>query len=262
MKTIIVSTGKNAPNGYGVQKYDNDEPWNILNGSAPNGVNAMRWLRKTTPDPTKLSPLASWLVDNVPEYCGGKMPHFDHSKRVRCYNGKTEAETMRDGASRGICISIGYSGSPERALKYAENFIKCYELEGELTRIDDWLFDQIFFDETDEEYWNRQADKMLVAGVKTVEIGDKKFDAPSMEIPHRREIRHTINRQKYPPPRTHNELEFRIAEINEWENKKMAQWADRPDNQALCKSQAATWRFRAKNEFNGGVLWTKENFAY
>jgi hypothetical protein len=177
MRTITVATGMNAPNGFGVQKYSNNEDWNTVNGSAPNEVNATRWLRKTTPDKSKLSPLAAWLVEHVPEYCGGRMPAFNHDERVRCYNGKTEADRLREDAECGICHSMGYRGSVEKARKYAEGFIRCYNLENEPTRIDDWLFDRIAFEESDEDYWNRQAEKMLAVGTIRVVIGDAEWRA-------------------------------------------------------------------------------------
>lgn len=171
MRTITVSTGKNAPNGFGVQKYDNDETWNVVNGSAPNGVNATRWLRKTTPDPQKLTPLAAWLVEHVPSYCAGKMPAFNHTERVRCYNGKTEGDMMRSSWRQ----FLNGTNTEADAKQIAENFCKCYNLDDRPARIDDFLFDQIRFEESDENYWNRQAASIIAAGTVRVEIGQSTY---------------------------------------------------------------------------------------
>ena len=35
MATLIVSSCKAGPKAYGVQKYDNNEPWNVVGGMAP-----------------------------------------------------------------------------------------------------------------------------------------------------------------------------------------------------------------------------------
>ncbi|MFA5100063.1 MAG: hypothetical protein WC547_04170 [Candidatus Omnitrophota bacterium] len=192
MKTIIVATGKNAPNGYGVQKYDNDEPWNTLNGSAPNGVNATRWLRKTTPDVAKLSPLAAWLVEHVPRCVSGRMPAFNHNDRVRVYNGKTEGDMLRQEA-REKCYVNGmiFRDTPtstepavDRALKYAERVIECFDLDSRPAHIEDWLFDRIGFEESDEDYWNRTAAAMLAVGATMIEIGENKINVSG--FPRRR----------------------------------------------------------------------------
>jgi len=177
MRTIIVATGKNAPNGYGVQKYDNDESWNVINGTAPNGVNATRWLRKTTPNPAELSPLAAWLVEHVPTYCGGTMPAFDLDRRVVCYNGKTRADMAREEAERGIVNGAMRTTDIAYARQLAENYIRAYDMEHEPARVDDWLFDRIKFEESDNEYWNRTAVAMIAAGTTRVTIGDAEWRA-------------------------------------------------------------------------------------
>jgi hypothetical protein len=175
-KTIIVATGKNAPNGFGVQKYDNDEPWNTLNGRAPNGANATKWLRKTQPDTEKLSRLAAWLVQNVDRNCAGKMPHFDHTKRVRCYSDKTVAAKWREDAENTGYFNCRFFKSRHDAVSAAENMIKCYgEYALKPLKIDDFLFDLARFSETDEQYWNRQAVAIISTGAVRVEIGNEKF---------------------------------------------------------------------------------------
>jgi len=175
-KIIIVATGKNAPNGFGVQKYDNDEKWNTKNGTAPNGVNATRWLRKTTPDPTKLTSLAGFLVENCPGCVAGNFPAFNPDHRVRCYNGKTRADMSREAAERGV-VNGGaiVTSNIERARQLTENFIRAYDLENDLARIDDWHFDRIKFEESDEEYWNRTAATMIAVGTVRVTIGNAEW---------------------------------------------------------------------------------------
>lgn len=42
MKTITVASTKRDTEVFGVQKYDNDEFWNVPGGMAPNGVCATR----------------------------------------------------------------------------------------------------------------------------------------------------------------------------------------------------------------------------
>lgn len=230
MREIIVATGKNAPNGYGVQKYSNDTSaddnnWNVLNGSAPNGVNATRWLRKTTPDVSKLSPLAAWLVEHVPRYCGGRMPSFNVADRVRVYNGQTVAEVNN----------------------WDERTRRVFAPEGDKpARIDDWLFDRIMFEESDEEYWNRVANEILAVGATMVEIGENKIDVSG--FPRPRGCR--LQSIEYAEDEAHA-INNRLAEIDEWERKKMIQWADRPDNQGLCRCQAHAWRFKTKYVYGG-----------
>lgn len=196
MRAIIVATGKNAPNGFPVQKYSNDTTsdnafnrqhgnWNVLNGSAPNGVNATRWLRETSPNLAKLTPLAAWLVEHVPRCVSGRMPAFNHNDRVRVYNGKTEGDMLRDTA-RNDCYVNGmiFRDTPtstepavDRALKYAERVIECFDLDSRPAHIEDWLFDRIGFEESDEDYWNRTAAAMIAAGATRISIGDAEWRA-------------------------------------------------------------------------------------
>ncbi len=176
MKTIIVATGKNAPNGFGVQKYDNDEPWNTTNGTAPNGVNATRWLRRTSPDPEKLTPLAAFLVEHCPGCVAGNFAPFNPDHRVRCYNGKTRADIAREEAERGIVNGGAMRCSDiEKARKMAERFVEMYDMEHEPARIDSWHFDKIRFEESDEEYWNRTAAAMIAVGTIRITIGNAEW---------------------------------------------------------------------------------------
>lgn len=189
MRAITVATGKNAPNGFPVQKYSNDTTsdnafnrqhgnWNVLNGSAPNGVNATRWLRETSPDHSKLSPLAAWLVEHCPDCVAGRMPS---NLDVYCYNGLTEAgHALREA---GTPINGRYPANgktmwfktADEAIRMQENFIRCYGMS-EPMRIS-WLFDKIRFEESDDDYWNRTANDILAAGTVRVVIGDAEWRA-------------------------------------------------------------------------------------
>ena len=123
---------------------------------APNGVSAYRWLRKTTPDSTKLIPLAAWLVEHVPSCVAGKMPHPQLQYRVRCFNGKTVAEQNN----------------------WTEQQKQVWAPEGDKpARIDDYLFPIIEPKQTDEEYWNMVAAQMLEFGINCIVIGDAEWRA-------------------------------------------------------------------------------------
>lgn len=159
MSEIIVCARKADEKSYPVQKYDNNESWNRQDAFAPSGVIATRYLRRTNPDVDKLDILAKWLVENVPSTVEGNMPAHFLEHRVRCYNGKTEADMIRK------------SGKPN-----AENIIQAYDLEKKWSYISDWLFPIIGPDEIDIDYWNRTAKEMIDAGTIKIQIGDNIFE--------------------------------------------------------------------------------------
>lgn len=156
---IIVCARKADEKSYPVQKYDNKKSWNRQDGFAPTGVSATRYLRKTSPDISKLDKLAKWLVENVPKTVAGNMPANFPENRVQCFNGKTEADMIRNEGKRT-----------------AENIIKAYDLEKIPAYIQDWLFPIIQPNETDSEYWNRASTEMTNAGTIKVQIGDNIFE--------------------------------------------------------------------------------------
>lgn len=177
---ITVAATKSDPHAFGVQKYDNRADWNRPGGIAPNGVRATRYLRKTAPAISALSPLAAFLVAHCPPVVAGRMPHFHSNERVRVYNGKTEAEMYRLAACTPDKYGRHWVGGTwfrdsARALEVAENFIHVYALEDKLSRIDDWLFDVIQPGQSDSEYWNRQAENMIRAGSTRVKIDTAEF---------------------------------------------------------------------------------------
>jgi hypothetical protein len=176
MKTIAVTARKRDARAYGVQKYDNRAAWNKPGGIAPNGVSATRYLRDTTPDITLLFPLAAWLVAHLPEYCGGQMPHPQIERRVLVYNGRSEAEQIMHDAQTTQTVNGIHYNDPADAIRHAEGLLKVYarSLDGPQV-IDGWLFDIIEPNQTDEEYWNQQAAKMLAAGTVLVVIGNSEW---------------------------------------------------------------------------------------
>lgn len=145
MKTITVAASKNDPRAFSVRKFS----------KSPD----LKYLRKITPDVAKLNELAKFLFDNCPPVVAGYYPAFNHADRVVCYNGRSEADQMRAEGKRN-----------------AENIIKCYNLENEPCKIQDWKFDVIRHDQSDTEYWNLQASKMRGAGVVRVMIGSAEFN--------------------------------------------------------------------------------------
>ena len=157
-RAITVSALKSDPAVFGVQKYDNDADWNVPGGMAPNGVCATRWLRRTSPDVSQLTPLAAWLVQHVPTCVAGNMPAFDSANRVRLYNGKTEADMLR----------------AERRPN-AESLIRMYDLDAVPCRIDDWRFSQIKPGQDDTDYWNVEAARMIATGAIRAEIGTEVY---------------------------------------------------------------------------------------
>lgn len=161
-KQITVAARRIDPLAFGVQKYDNNEEWNTTGGIAPNGVNATRYLRRTIPDISQLSPLAAFLVNHCPQCVAGNMPAMRSEHRVTCYNGRTEADMMR----------------LERR-KNAEGYIRCYDLENEPAKINDWRFDIIRPGQSDTEYWDTQAENIVSAGTVRVEIGNNIFEVKS-----------------------------------------------------------------------------------
>lgn len=142
---ITVSCSKYDPLGRPVKKFSNS---NV----------DFKYLRTTSPDPGKLSPLAVFLVSNVPACVAGVHSRFRRDHRVRCLNGKTEADVMRAEGRRNV-----------------ENWIKIYGLDKIPCAIDDWLFDVIKIGQDDNHFWNAQAEKIIAAGIIRVEIGDNIF---------------------------------------------------------------------------------------
>lgn len=176
---ITVACTKRDPKCFNVPKYDNDEPWNVVNGMAPNGVCATRHLRKTDPDKSKLCSLALFLVENCPNCVAGRMPAFNHSDRVYCYNGLTEAEN----ALRECVIPVHgrypangktmWFKTADEAIAMQKNYIRCYGMS-EPMKID-WLFSIADPECSDEYYWNVEAGKMLAAGTVRVVIGSAEW---------------------------------------------------------------------------------------
>lgn len=159
-RTITVSCLKSDPLAFGVQKYDNAATWNTNGGRAPNGISATRYLRRTAPDSAALTPLAVWLIANLPDCVAGKQKKFRGN--LRCEGRESEADILR-------CTT------PRRA----ENIIKCYNIpENQPTIIESWLFPQINPTESDVDYWNRVAREIIASNTARVSI-DR---GPSFEV--------------------------------------------------------------------------------
>ena len=165
MTSITVACRKTDPLAVGAQKYDNAAGWNVPGGCSPNGVSATRYTRRTSPDLDKLIPLARFLVQHAPTSVAGNLPHVDRDKRVRCYNGKTQADLLRASASG--------KSADDRDL--AEVRIRAYGLEKEPACIEDWRFDIVEPQQSDEDFWNRAAKRMIAQGVVRVQIGASEF---------------------------------------------------------------------------------------
>lgn len=60
-------------------------------------------------------------------------------------------------------------------MEYADGLIHCYELESRPCKINDWLFSIINPEQTDEEYWNQEAERIIAAGGKKIKIGEAEY---------------------------------------------------------------------------------------
>ena len=175
VKEIILCCRKRDERGYGVQKYDNKAVWNVEGGLAPNGVCATRWLRRTNPDVSQLSSLAKWLVENVHKRPYGHMTSSRRKDDVICYNGKTEAQGMREEVEVKISFFNPPSEVVEKERKSVENMIRCYDLENTYMNCN-WLFSIIEPNQTDEQYWNVEAQRMLDIGTVAVETNGRRWE--------------------------------------------------------------------------------------
>ena len=150
---------------------------------APNGVSATRWLRKLAPDQSQLSPLAAWLVavSDISErgICvAGRLPHPRRECRVVCFNGRTEAEQIMHEARTRLVVNCRRYNTEKDAVRAAEDLINVYGSSLDRPqRIDDWLFDVIQPEESDESFLNRQADRILGTGVTRIEFYNNEWRA-------------------------------------------------------------------------------------
>jgi hypothetical protein len=128
-------------------------------------------LRRTNPELEQLSPFALFLIEHTPQCVAGNYPAFHRENRVRCYNGKTEADMLRADPTKQRIASNGKT--------IAENIIKRYDLEKTPCVISDWRFSVIQPGQSDTEYWNREADLIGRRGVVRVEIGNSVFEVQS-----------------------------------------------------------------------------------
>lgn len=169
---ITVTCRKLDPAVKIVPKYDNLDDFSVTPESPllPNGVYGYRHLRRTSPQKEALSPLAAWLVEQFDGTCQAGTQKTMYGRYLRCYNGKTEADLMREEARKGRCNGSWWIGPDafRLASERAENVIHCYDLEKTPAQIDQWLFPIIEVNESDEQYWNRAADEIRAAGITRV----------------------------------------------------------------------------------------------
>ncbi len=179
MRTITVACRKRDEKVFTAQKYDNREDWNVVGGTAPSGVHATRYLRKITPDVDKLTPLARFLFENVRgSVAGSRYPHPKIDARTVCYNGRTEAEQIMYDAKTNFTCQCRRFENATGAVKLAESVLKCYAgfLDGP-QKIDDWYFDIIEPNQTDDEYLNQEAARIAAAGSVRVTVGTAEWRA-------------------------------------------------------------------------------------
>ena len=141
MRSITVAARYGDPRMFRAQKYSE-----------------VVYLRKTTPAPQLLTSLAAFLVEHV-DGCVVKEMGSLAGRRMLLYSGKTEAEILRERI-------------PGRA---TENIISHNGLDQIPAKIGEWQFSVIEPDQSDAEYWNTQANRMLAAGVSRIVIGQAVF---------------------------------------------------------------------------------------
>ena len=141
MRSITVAARYSDPRMFRAQKYSE-----------------VVYLRKTTPAPQSLTQLAAFLVEHV-DGCVVEGMGSLAGKRMLLYSGKTEAQVLRER-------------TPGR---YTENIISHNGLDRIPAQISGWQFSAIEPGQSDTEYWNTQADRMLAAGVSRIVIGQATF---------------------------------------------------------------------------------------
>lgn len=155
-----------------VPKYDNLSDFHVTpeNPCLPNGVYGYRHLRQTSPAIDALCPLAAWLYEQFDGTCQAGMQKTAYGKWLRCYNGKTQADMIREEAQRGTCGGTTWigPGAVRCATERAEHFIEAYDLENQPAVVDQWLFPIIEPEEADHEYWNRVVDEIKAAGITRI----------------------------------------------------------------------------------------------
>jgi len=171
-------------------KYENLSDYNVTteNPVLPNGVYGYRHLRRTNPQETELSPLAQWIVKMFDGCVFAGINKQMYGKFLMVYNGKTEADLMREEAKKGSCGGTTWFGpnAVENAMKRAENFIKCYDLETKPAYIDQYLFPIIEPNESDDQYWNRVANELIKLGSTKLVFVDRNSNGVTTKFEYNR----------------------------------------------------------------------------
>ncbi|MEO8992153.1 MAG: hypothetical protein ABI271_04255 [Nitrosospira sp.] len=141
MRSITVAARDSDPRMFRAQKYSK-----------------VVYLRKTTPEPQLLTSLAAFLVEHIDGCVAGEMSDLE-GKSMVLYSAKSEAQVLRERTP----------GRP------TENIINHQGLDKIQAKIGGWQFLPIEPEQSDTEYWNTQANRLLAAGVTRIVIGKATF---------------------------------------------------------------------------------------
>jgi hypothetical protein len=120
--------------------------------------NKVIYLRSTAPEPKGLTPLAAFLVENV-DSCVVCELNGQPARRVLLYSGRTEAEILRE----------------RKPGRHTETIISSHGLDRELAQMGEWQFLVMEPQQSDAEYWNAEADRLLLTGARSIVIGQAKM---------------------------------------------------------------------------------------
>ena len=89
---------------------------------------------------------------------------------------RNELSNRMDSCKRLYSKNIeGFEQLKEREVKSTENMIWAYDLDQVQTKIDAWLFEIIEPDQTDEHFWNTEAERILNLDPKEVKLNGESF---------------------------------------------------------------------------------------
>ncbi|WP_200376025.1 hypothetical protein [Thiocystis violacea] len=105
-----------------------------------------------------VDPLSRFLAEHAPQWLAGGHINHDRASRIRCWNGRSEADMV---------IS--------ECKPYAENLIKIYGLDTVPCQVSDWRLPQVDKADDGVSFWTRAANQMRGAGTEMVRIGEAVF---------------------------------------------------------------------------------------
>ncbi len=172
---ITVTCRKRDPHCFVIPKYSHFGPGrkkcdHLEIIPLDEGVYNRRHLRKTDPKKDILSPIARFLVDNL-DGTEHVSIHGANSveKRIVVYSGYKEADLLRKKAAEGKLESFN-----EDPKEKAEKIIAGMGLDECPIVIQNYVLPVIEPNETDEQYWERVAEELIV-GNKAVRIEIRQF---------------------------------------------------------------------------------------